>query len=107
MTYPLLPSEGSQEVWNDPILVSIARDGTARGRRLQTGKKRIFKLQHSLITSADKSAFETFYDANRLASFSFTWSDGNTYTVVFIEGSYSFKPTVNLLWQINVSLQEV
>ncbi len=42
-----------------------------------------FMLAHRLITAADVSTLDTFYQTNRIIPFTFTWWDNATYDVVF------------------------
>lgn len=76
--------EGSEEAWRDPRLVSIARSGAVKVRALGTSKRKDFTLHHSRLTAVEKEALEVFYDANRVATF--TWQHpltGASYSVVF------------------------
>jgi hypothetical protein len=107
-SYPaFLPWKGSDEQWADPILVSRARSGGVRARRLATEKKKVFKLVHGGLTTADKATFETFYDTNRALTFVFTWSgDGNDYTCIF-GAEIKWTPTNTFTWNAEVLLLEV
>lgn len=87
--YPssLRQSNGSREIWYDPIELDDARSGAAKGRRLQSAKKRRFIVRHESLTEAEKQTLETFYDANRATTFLFAWNKapGTTYTVIFAD----------------------
>lgn len=83
-TYPDLGfEEGSIEDWADPLLLSTSRGGGTKGRRLQAGKKRLFRVLH-VLTAAERATLEAFYDANRAVSFDFAWN-GVTYSVIFAD----------------------
>jgi hypothetical protein len=60
-----------------------ATNGRLRLRRLWSAEKTDFGLEHAL-TDDERTTLEAHYQANKDASFSFTWpEDGSTYTVAY------------------------
>ncbi len=100
--------EGTVEVHVDPLLLSTARGGGTKARRLFAAKKREFRLVHRLF-GAEKATLEAFYDANRLLTLQFTWpGTGATYTVIFADQSgLQLKPLQADVWEASVILREV
>ena len=106
-SYPLsmatVDNKQSGETWPDKRLISIARDGTPKERLLATAKGRSFRLTHIGLTAADKSSFETFYDANRGGTITLTWF-GTAFTVMFAdENAIEWKPMDASLWQLTLN----
>lgn len=100
----------SEEIVRDPILVSYARSGEVKGRRLQPAKKRSFVVVHKFLTASEKSTLQTFFDSNRAVTLTFAWNDahGTTWTVIFSDPSgLSWKRSRPLLWDVTVRLDEV
>ena len=99
----------SKEIWIDPVLVSRARGGGFKGRRLQSGKKRGFEVILRKLTAAERTTFETFYDTNRALTFNFAWNDalGTVYVVAFANrDAISWQRVSPLLWDATVQLEE-
>ena len=103
---PLFQSPASTEVWLDPILISRSASGALKGRRLQTTKSRAFKLKFEMMTPAQRTALEGFYDDNRNIPFTFRWSgDGADYSVQFTsEITWSSAGTT---WTVDFEVQKV
>src|SRR5258708_180452 len=108
MAYPSLPqAEGSTMELVDPLLLDTARSGTSRGRRLQSSAKHKFNLVHTLLTPTQLGTLLAWIAAHRIGTDSFTWAgDGNVYVVMLIGDSTKYKPTVNLLWEVQLTLLE-
>lgn len=98
---------GTKEDWRDPVILSVSRANTLRGRRLTTGKKRTFTLSFIGLTYTQKTTLQTHYDAERSNPFSFLWADGVTYTVIYIDEMLSFSPLRGNNWSVTVKLGEV
>lgn len=105
-TYPSLAQlVGSTAEWVDDLQVDRAVNGSAKARAFYTAKKRRFILRH-ILTSTDVGTLQTFYDTNRLAANSLTWSgDGVAYTVLF-DGPPKVKPMGGLYSEVEVRLVE-
>lgn len=74
---------GSSEEWLDDLTVDQAVGGGARVRAMYPAKKRRFIVKH-WCSAADRATLQTFYDTNRLLTFTFTWAvDAANYTVLF------------------------
>jgi hypothetical protein len=83
--YPTLPlGSGSGEDWLDDLSADRSESGKVKVRAFYPTKKRRFTVRHPGLTLAQRNTLETFYNANRLLTFTFTWAaDGLTYTCVF------------------------
>lgn len=100
----------SEEIVRDPLLVSYARSGAVKARRLQPAKKRSFIVVHKFLTASEKSTLQSFFDSNRSVTLTFAWNDapGTTYTVIFADpNGLSWKRSRPLLWDTVVRLDEV
>lgn len=111
-SYPssLPQAADSTEEWSDPLLVSYARSGGIKARRLQSAKKRVFVVRHQFLTTAQVATLETFYNANRAGSFDFAWNDSpaSTYSVVFADGNgLQFSRAAGNYYNVAVRLAEV
>lgn len=109
--YPsaLKQHEGSKEMWRDQTELGYAKDGSLKGRIFYDSKKREFSIEHKLLTEADKTTLETFYDAHRGIEFLFAWNfaPATTYTVIFADtGGLSFKIKAGPRWETVVKLAE-
>ena len=95
--YPTLVVSELSERAVDDILMSRARSGGPKARRLFTGKKREFKVSHKDLTAAQRTTLESFFDTNRALTFNFTHpSTGVVYVVIFAgDGGYTYD------WQTN------
>lgn len=96
------------ESWYDPTLISVARSGSVKARKLVAAKKRIFKVGHKFITNTQRQTIETFYDANRLLTLTFQHPISLTnYTVIFADET---GPQVSIagagLYDINLILRQ-
>lgn len=111
-SYPsaLPQSADSTEEWTDPLLVSYARSGGVKARRLQTAKKRVFVVRHQFLTAAQVSTLENFYNSNRTSAFDFAWNDSpaTAYSVVFADtNGLQFLRTAGNYYAVAVRLAEV
>ena len=100
----------SEEIVRDPLLVSYARSGTVKARRLQPAKKRSFVVVHKFLTATEKATLQTFFDTNRALTLTFAWNDvpATTYTVIFSDpAGLSWRRSRPLLWDTTVRLDEV
>lgn len=84
-SYPaLIIDQSSTWSWADARLISRARSNAPKVRLTGAGKKKVFNVVHKYLSATDLGTLETFYDANRASSgFTFTWSDGAVYNVIF------------------------
>ena len=74
---------GSTEEGVDGIQMDRAVNGTVKVRSFFSGRKRKWKLKH-LLTGTELNALLSFYDTNRVAENTFTWTrDATAYTVFF------------------------
>lgn len=107
--FPNQVSTNSVEDWIDPVIVSRSMAGDVRGRRLQSGKKRVFTIQHDVMNASDRSTLQTFYDNNRALSFTFVWNgDGQTYTVIFAdEKGIQWTALPGNYWKARLTLAQV
>lgn len=96
---------GTQHTWRDPMLLSISRANTTRARRLGTVKKNVWQISHVNLTATEKGTLETFYDANRAITFTFTVL-GVNYTAIFGDDIQWEGLTFNL-WNARVTIVEV
>lgn len=106
--YPTIATDvtGTQESWVDEVLISRARSGSVKARRVASGKKRMWRLAYRFLSSSEKATLESFYDTNRATTFTFTWN-GTPYTVIFGEGPIAFDALKAGLWSASVTLVQV
>lgn len=94
MAYPSLTITQDSTAERDAgIQAQRATNGALKRRRLYSADKTEFSVVH-LLSSAEMAALESFYQANRLTTFTFLWPlDGQTYTVGFMAApKYSRAP---------------
>ncbi len=99
----------SEEYWIDPLIVSRARGGGLKGRRLQSAKKRGFTVRLNKLTASERSTLETFYDTNRALTFRFAWNDAPStfYTVSFADrDAITWQRAANDYWDATVRMEE-
>lgn len=104
--YPTLPHRDSSRIGvisgHEPVR---ATNGTLKVRRLQSGDKATFSLDHDL-TSAQKTTLDSFYSTNKDLDVTYTWpGTGASYTVRFVAApQHIWQP-----WgfQMHVRLEEV
>ena len=108
-TYPSLgQSKNSTEERISGISVDRATNGSIRARSYFTSIKKVFSVEHSVITTAQKLALESFYDSNKNNSFDFLWVlDNTTYVCIFTEEALQFSIITNGYWDAKVSLAQV
>lgn len=100
----------SEEIVRDPLLVSYARSGAVKARRLQPGKKLTFVVVHKALTTSEKATLQSFFDSNRAVSLTFAWNDApsTTYTVIFADANgLAWRRDGPLRWAVTVRLDEV
>ncbi len=80
-SYPqLVASRGNRR---DEVIAERASNGALRARALWSGAKAEFEIEH-ILTLAEQATLDAFYDSNRTADLTLTWSaDGLDYTVIF------------------------
>ena len=108
--YPVtkIDKDGSKETWLDPFLESRARDGSVKGRRLASGRRRVFNVSHRFMTDAERDALESHYDAHRTVAFNLLWpADGVTYSVIYGGSELDFAPLKGGQWSTVVKLLQV
>lgn len=85
--------------------VDRATNGAPKVRSFFTAEKKQFKVEHPYVTTAEKVAFEAFYTANALVTFSFVWKgDGATYTCLFDADAPVYRPLTPGYWAITATL---
>lgn len=106
-TYPaLLTDHGSDPQPLGKNQIDRAEDNTARARNFGVADKVQIKIQHSSITSADKSALDSFYAANKLLKFTYVSpADGVSRTCLFASAP-SYKREPGNYWTAIVMLEE-
>lgn len=107
MAYPSFAQlEGTAHRFADDRSVVRDTGGAARVAAFYDSPRKTFSVQHRL-SSADFATLESFYESNRLTSFSFVYSlDGVTYTCVF--GQNAIRATPRAVYHdVTVELEEV
>jgi len=88
--YPSIPFIlESKEKRNDAVLLSIARSGAPKTRRLYDRPRREFVLVHRGLTDEQKQELDDWLLANRMNTWEVTWPckvGGVVYTVIDKEG---------------------
>ncbi|MBL0142666.1 MAG: hypothetical protein IPP91_11335 [Betaproteobacteria bacterium] len=97
---------GSKFTWKDAILLSTARDGGTKARRLAAAKKRAWKLHHAFLNASEYAALESFYNTYRADTFNFTWR-GVVYEVLFADSEIDFAPLKSENSDVTITLMEV
>lgn len=99
--------EDSEENILSGLVMRRASNGAARGRSMYSGKKRSFVIKH-ILTAAEKSTLETFYDTNIALTFTFVWTgDSVSRTCLFTQDAPKFIPLSGYLWRAEVPMEEV
>lgn len=82
--YPTIPiTYQSSPSRIDGYIPVRATNGTLKVRKLMTGEKMEWTLEHEL-TSTQRTDLENHYSAHKTTSFSFTWpGTGTSYTVMY------------------------
>lgn len=108
MAYPaLLQTTASRETQLTGRQLDRATNGAAKVRLFFATTKRVFNVNHALMTSAQKAQLDAFYAANATNSFDFVWAgDSATYTVIFGDADLQWE-SIGVFWQITVNLVEV
>lgn len=107
--YPSYPQMvGSVETQVDDTLISRARGGGVKIRKLFAARKDSFKIVHKNMTNTDKNTYQAFYDANRTNVFTLTWPGvGGAYTFsVYFAGPLVWTPNIIGLWEVTANLIE-
>ena len=106
MSYPAYAqSYDSREVRLQGRQIDRATNGVAKARSFFAAEKKTWTIVHPALTSAERTALESFYASNMLTTFSFVWNgDGATYTVMFGEQDPVYVPLPGSRWQVTVSL---
>lgn len=106
MAYPSFAQiEGTAHRFADDRSVVRDTGGAARVAAFYDSARRTFTVKH-LLTGADLATLEAFYAANRVTSFSFTYSlDGATYTCVFGQNAIRVTPRA-VHHDVTVELEE-
>lgn len=103
--YPsLLTLRDSTEERDAGVVPARATNGALRVRVMYPADKRAFEVRH-LLTSAERTTLETFYQAERLNDVTYTWpADGAAYTVRFVAAP-QYRRTGDR-WEATVRLME-
>jgi hypothetical protein len=102
-TYPTFvcgTNVDSMETTLDDVQIDRASNGVPRLRAYYTAPKKAFTLVHAYASAAEKSNLLTFYNTNRLITFSLVWAgDGATYTCYFSAAPLT-TPLPGQRWEI-------
>lgn len=93
--YPTLPTAyGSDPDVLSKLEIDRAEDGTGRARALHSTDKRKWKMEHPLLTGAQKVALDAHYSAERLNTFDYACPATNTtYSVLYARApAYKIQP---------------
>lgn len=97
-------SMSSDEQTLDDIEIDRAVNGTPKLRAYYTARKKIFKIRHNYLLASEKTTLDSFYEANRLITFTFTWNaDGVVYTCLFA-GPIKYSPAPAGRWEAEVNM---
>lgn len=100
------PELSSDEEVLDDLQVFRASNGKARVHAFFTAPKKRFSIVWDSLTATDKGTIQTFYAANRLLTFTFTWvGDGVTYTCIF-SGAPKYQVVAGGRWTVTVKMEE-
>ena len=105
--YPSLPIlDASTTPLEDGLQADRATNGGLKVRSMFTSDKRNFQLKHELTTT-QRDALITFYNANKLLNVDFTWPGNSvTYVVRFAKGPTVTDKAGNHVF-VDVVLMEV
>jgi hypothetical protein len=90
--YPALPQcDGTTLVMRSGVRVRVASNGAARGRALSSAMRFDPKVVHNGLTLAQWQELRDFHEANRGATFTFTFApDSSTMTCIFADKPFDF-----------------
>lgn len=83
----------SQDRRMDPVLLSIARNGAPKTRRLYERPRREFRIVHRGLTDEQKQIVEDFLTLNRMTTFTIHWPcriGGTAYAVLEKDGEFDW-----------------
>lgn len=84
-----------------------ASNGALKVRKLSAGEKREFTVDH-LLTQAQKDAYETFFQTNKLLDVTFRWpGETSTINVRFVSAPKYSGPSGTRMFSVRVRLAEV
>ena len=89
-------------------VTDLTQGGTRYSYKLNSSTKRIWTLQFDFLTSAQKSDLETFFDTYAEGpenTFTYTHTDGNSYTARFAMTDLNFVRVGPNLWQVTMILE--
>lgn len=89
-------------------VVDTAEDGTIYAYQKSATAKLRWKLRFEFLTSAQKSALETFYlvtAGGPTSTFVYTHTDGADYTARFFDTSLSWQRIMPNQWGVDVTLE--
>lgn len=103
-----VPHASSSVEYVDEALVSRARSGAVKLRRLQSGVKRVFNVVLKGLTPTRRDALITLYNTKRLTTLTMDWSPTSetNISVVFGPNPIVWTQEGNL-WSAEVALLEV
>jgi hypothetical protein len=92
----------------EDLVIDTWPNGSARGRSYFTTGRYSWELYHGTMADADRATLKTFYDTNRLITFSFVspW-DGVTYTNVIFAAPPEYIRLPGLYWDVKVKLRQI
>jgi len=107
MDYPAIPySIESTDTRADPILLSTARSGAPKARRLYPAPRRSFVITHHGLTDAQKQTLEDFLTANRMVPFTIVYPcrvGGVSYPVIEETGMVEWSKADGK-WSTNIAV---
>ena len=110
--YPAIPfALGIEPTIRDGVVVDRAMNGAGRGRNLFDAIKYALPLKHNAVSTANKDALVTFYNANRATGVvvTVTWVDGVTRNCILT--GIKIVPRENLpsgrRWDVTITVEQV
>jgi hypothetical protein len=107
--YPAVPFMlESVERRRDPILLSTARSGAPKFRRLYDRSRKSMMIVHRGLTDAQKKTVDDFLDANRMTPFTITWPcaiGGTVYSVMEETGEADWSKADGM-WATEIAVME-
>lgn len=102
------PHASSSVEYVDETLISRARSGAVKVRRLQAGVKRVFNIALRGLTPTRRDAVVSLYNSKRLTTLTLDWAPTSEtgITCVFGPNAIRWSQEGNL-WSADVELYEV
>ncbi len=89
------------------LKLKTSMSGLLKGWRTWSANKDEFTLVFGMCTASERSTLKSFVDSNLITGgVTFTFVDGSSKTVQFLEDAYDEQPTQSVYWSITIRCRE-